>query len=140
MSELDDLYKLIEESENKAKKSVKKKHSNSVDRFVSDLNITTGLDKIPTFVIYYHYKKLWKETTTMPKVNKIVFFRAFNKLFTQYRTGKQRYYLLDQESFDISREGIIEAREYNKRENVRIKKKKEKRKMGESKERKEPKA
>ena len=127
---LEELLKLVDEAEQKQQRSVKNKDENSVNRFISDLEIKTGLERIPTFVIYYTYKKIWFNKVKDKKVNKIVFFRAFNKLFTQYRTNKQRYYLLDGDSFDLTREGLLEAENFDKRLNSG---KKEKKKMGQSK-------
>lgn len=128
---LDELLSKIDEAEKKQQRSVKNRDSNSVDRFISDLEIKTGLERIPTFVIYYHYRRKWYDTNKDKKVNKIVFFRAFNKKFTQIRTGKQRYYLLNPSSFDLSRESILQAEHYEER--LREKAKEKKRKMGQSK-------
>lgn len=107
------------ESDKKTKK-VKPKDSSSVNRFIKDNNVETGLDKIPTYVIFYTYKKKWSDSIYKEKkVNKIVFFRAFNKLFTQIRTGKQRYYLLDKKSFDLTREGLLEAKYFEESYNAK---------------------
>lgn len=124
---LEELLSLVDEAETKQQRSVKNKDENSVNRFISDLNIKTGLERIPTFVIYYTYKKIWYNKMKDKKVNKIVFFRAFNKEFTQHRTNKQRYYLLDASSFDLTREGLLEAENFDKRLKSG---KKEKKKMG----------
>lgn len=94
----------------------------SVDRFISDKNIETGLTKIPNYLIYYNYRLCWTDSHKKKKVNKIVFFRTFNKKFTAYRTGKQRYYLLDKKSFDLSRESILKAKNFQERENEEKKK------------------
>jgi hypothetical protein len=134
---LDELLKLVDEAEQKQQRSVKNKDENSVNRFISDLEIKTGLERIPTFVIYYTYKKVWFNKVKDKKVNKIVFFRAFNKLFTQHRTNKQRYYLLDGDPFDLTREGLLEAENFDKRLKSG---KKEKKKMGQSKKKQKPKA
>lgn len=112
---LEDLLSIVNEAEVKQKREVKSRDLNSVDRFIKDLDIKTGLDKVPTYVIYYAYRQNWYDKFKDKKSNKIVFFRAFNKKFTQYRTNKQRYYLLDSSSFDTSREGIMKAENYNRR-------------------------
>lgn len=134
---LEDLLKLVDEAEDKQQRSVKNKDENSVNRFISDLDIKTGLERIPTFVIYYTYKKIWYNKVKDKKVNKIVFFRAFNKLFTQYRSNRQRYYLLDPAPFDMSREGMLEAENFDKRLKSG---KKEEKKTRQSKKKQEPKA
>jgi hypothetical protein len=112
---LEELLSKIDEAEQKQQRSVKNVDENSVNRFISDLEIKTGLERIPTFVIYFAYKKIWFNKVKDKKVNKIVFFRAFNKLFTQFRSNKQRYYLLDPTPFDLSREGLLEAEHFDKR-------------------------
>lgn len=112
---LEELLSLVNEAEQKQERFVKNRDENSVNRFISDLNIKTGLERIPTFVIFYTYKKIWYNKVKDKKVNKIVFFRAFNKMFTQFRTNKQRYYLLDPSPFDLTREGILEAENFDKR-------------------------
>lgn len=112
---LSELLSIIEEAEVKKTKEVKSRDIGSVNRFISELNIKTGLDRIPTHVIFYHYKRKWSDPHKLKKVNKIVFFRSFNKLFTQTRTGKQRYYLLNSESFDLSRETLLEAEYFDQR-------------------------
>lgn len=111
---LEKLLEAIDNAEEKQQRSVKNLHKTSVNRFISDLNIKTGLERIPTYVIFYAYKKNWIDPIKKKKVNKIVFFRAFNKLFTQLRTNKQRYYLLDPTSFNLTREGILEAEQYDR--------------------------
>lgn len=99
-------------------RSVKSKNLASVKRFVKDNDIETGLDKIPTYVVFYTYMKCWSDSIHKEKkVNKIVFFRAFNTMFTSTRTGKQRYYLLNKDSFDLSREGNLKAKQFEERYN-----------------------
>jgi hypothetical protein len=115
---LDFLEKIEEDYKNKKIRKIKSKDSSSVKRFVKDKNINIGLDKIPTYVIFYTYSTQWTDSTyRQKKVNKIVFFRAFNKCFIQTRTGKQRYYLLNKESFDLSREGLLKAKKFEERYN-----------------------
>lgn len=111
---LEDLLKLINETEEKQKRLVKSRDINSVDRFITDLQIKTGLVKIPTHVIFYHYRKKWYDKNKEKKVNKIVFFRTFNNQFRQSRTGKQRFYLLDPDSFDLDYETILKAENYDR--------------------------
>ena len=74
-----------------------------------------GLERVPTYVIFYTYRVKWQGIYRSHKANKIVFFRAFNKHFSQVRTGKQRYYLLDGEAFDLTREGLLEAKHYDEK-------------------------
>jgi hypothetical protein len=124
---LEELLQVIEQAEEKKERSVKNRHINSVDRFISDLGITSGLDKVPTHIIYYHYRRKWYDNNKDKKVTKIVFFRSFNKKFVQSRTGKQRYYLLNKEAFDLSREEVLKAEHFDRRLKSGKKEKKEKR-------------
>lgn len=77
-----------------------------VEEFIREFKIHSGIDRIPTHIIYYTYRERFNG-----EMSKIAFFRAFKKLgFIQKRTGKQRVYLLDESSFDMSREGLILAK------------------------------
>lgn len=116
MNNIDELLKIIEDAKAKTVEvRPSKKGQVQVDKFISDLKLQRGSDKIPTYVIFYHYRVKWDGINRSNKLNKIVFFRIFSKLFNPYRIGKQRYYLLDKSSFDISREGLQEAKYYEER-------------------------
>lgn len=112
---LEELLARVEKAEREQVRKVANKDNNSVDRFILDMNVKTGLERIPTHVIYYTYKKKWYNKSKDKKSNKIVFFRAFNKKFTQHRTNRQRYYLLDSTPFDLTREGLLEAEHFDRR-------------------------
>ena len=60
MTELDKLLKVIAEAEAKKVESRPKKGQTGVERFVSDLGISHGLDKVPTYVIFYAYRIIWQ--------------------------------------------------------------------------------
>lgn len=97
MSNIDELL-AIAQSE-KVKKT--KELSSNVRLFVKEMNIETGSVKIPNSLIFYTYRKVW-ENEERNKVKKITFFQNLSKLFKNYRVGKQRYYLLNSSSFDLS--------------------------------------
>jgi len=105
-STVDELLKLLEEAPEKESSLSPIVDQTKIDDFVGLYKITAGLDRIPNFVIWYTYKKVYGGD-----LSKIEFSRQFKKLFghQQRRTGKQRSYLLDGSSFDLSREGLIEA-------------------------------
>jgi hypothetical protein len=120
MSDLnvDELIKLAEKAEEKKKSSRSRgehKEHSSVSRFIREFGVRPGTDLVPNYVIFYTYRVKWKGLPPEKKTNKINFFRAFNKQFTQKRTGRQRYYLLDGSTFDTSREGIEEAKFYEQK-------------------------
>lgn len=124
-TDVDELLKIIAEAEAKKKEVRPKKGQVHVDRFVNDFKIRHGLetDRIPTYVIFYTYRVKWQGIARNHKLNKITFFRLFNKMFTQRRTGRQRYYQLDPSSFDMSREGLLEAKHYEKKFNTETRRK-----------------
>ena len=76
MSELslEELLARVEEAERRQSRKVANKDDNSVDRFILDMKVKTGLERIPTHVIYYTYKKKWYNKSKDKKSNKIVFF------------------------------------------------------------------
>ena len=106
---LQELLLIVEEGDSEKSPSFIAEESSPISRFIKEFNIRSGLDRIPLYVIYYAYREKF-----MGDLSKIEFFRQFKKVFTQRRTGKQRVYLLDKSSFDMSREGILNAEFHNK--------------------------
>lgn len=103
---LQELIDLIGED---SEKSPNLHQDNKLQDFYDKLNIRAGVDRIPNYIIYYTYKVGYKG-----ELSKIEFFRQFKKDFIQVRTGKQRSYMLDGESFNLTEEGKIEAKFYDK--------------------------
>ena len=126
--DLDELLELLEkEAElrpSKKRYSSKKdnSHKDSCARFIRKMNVSKGLERVPNYVIYYTYKKIYKGAINEKKWSKHHFFRLFNKEFQQVRTGKQRYYLLDDGPFDLTREGLLEAKKYDEEYQIEVKK------------------
>jgi len=100
---VEDLLKLLEEPD-ESPVSSRSVDDSKIGDFIDAFNITAGVDRLPNHVIWYTYKKVYGG-----KLSKIEFFRQLKKEFIQVRTGKQRSYMLDGRSFDLSREGLIEA-------------------------------
>jgi hypothetical protein len=71
-------------------------------RFIYDLGIKHGKDKIPTGLIFHTYKE-W-HGSTKPRQSRAKFFRDFKKYFDQLRDKNGTYYLLNGKSFDLSEE------------------------------------
>jgi hypothetical protein len=86
-------------------------YSSKIGEFVDEFKLISGVDRIPNYVIYFTYKERFGG-----ELSKIEFFRQFNKEFISVRTGKQRCYLLDKSSFDLSREGLLEAEHHGEKE------------------------
>jgi len=101
---VEDLLKLLEESDESPASSISQVDDSKIDDFIGAYFITDGPCRIPNYVIYYTYKVSYGGN-----LSKIEFFRQLKKKFEQRRTGKQRVYMLDENSFDMSREGLIEA-------------------------------
>lgn len=103
--DIEELLQLLEESDENPASDVCDKDESKLKGFISEYKIVSGIDRIPNYVIYYTYKVKYKG-----ELSKVEFFRQLTKLgFMKARTGKQRVYLLDSSSFDLSREGLIEA-------------------------------
>jgi len=116
MTDLDELLELLEKKvqEKEAEKSPKPEQKESTRRFIENCNVRKGLDRVPNYVIFFTYMKKYRARIGEEKWSKVHFFRVFNRYFDQARVGKQRYYVLDGSSFDLTREGRIEAKAYDK--------------------------
>lgn len=81
-------------------------YSSELDRFYGEFKIAEGENRIKNYIIFYTYKEVFGG-----ELSKIEFFRQFNKRFKsqKFRTGRERGYKLDGNSFDLSREGLIKA-------------------------------
>ena len=88
---LDILSKKTEEGA-KIKEETAPLHPN-VKKFINEYEVESGEVFIPTYLVYYIYKTQWQKAGD--KLNKIHFFREFNKVFKAQRTGRQRYYRLN---------------------------------------------
>lgn len=119
--DLDELLKLLEEKVETKKVEKVRSNLDSCDRFIQKMNVRMGLEKVPNYVIYYTYKKKYKAALGEEKLSKIHFFRLFNKKFEQKRVGKQRRYALDG-PFDMSREGLLEAKKFDQEYTIEVKK------------------
>lgn len=84
------------------------KENDTVIKFIQDKELSSGNNKVPTYVIYYAFKQMKYSS----KVGKTEFFRTFNKCFKQHRTSRQRYYLLN-DSIELSPEYVLAAKSYD---------------------------
>ena len=110
-ADIEELLQLLEESDENPASDVPEEAKTKIQDFIWEYKIRSGIDRIPNHVIYYTYKVKFKGS-----LSKIEFFRQLTKSgFMKARTGKQRVYLLDGASFDLSREGLIEAEFFNKK-------------------------
>lgn len=114
---LDELLEKITELEKGGKESPsssftpKDKIPRSVTDFIKEFEIKLGTDRIPVYKLYYDYMSWERFQST--KLSKIEFCRQFSKFFDSGRGNKGRYYLLDESSFDLSKETLTRARNYD---------------------------
>jgi hypothetical protein len=109
---IEELLKLIEEKPSKKRKE--REESRNVLEFIQELNVESGTEAIPNFLIFYIYRCLWKPEDQKRKVKKITFFQTFGKKFPLYRKNKQRYYMLKEGLFKVNDELIKAAKQYDK--------------------------
>lgn len=89
---------LVARAEAKTKKRLRSETNASTLRYIREVGWESGTVAIPTYVIFWHYRNVWKADPSA-KANKTVFFRTFNKHFVAYRSNGQRFYLM--------KEGVI---------------------------------
>ncbi len=71
-------------------------------KFIYDLNIKHGDEKISADIVYHTYKH-WKGWD-QKRQSRPIFFRDFKKYFEPHRTSNGLVYLLDPKPFDLSPE------------------------------------
>lgn len=111
-----ELYELLEREETKAKpkKPFKHKENSQVLRFIRHHQLAPGDNKVPTYLIYYHYIKWFPRVRTNEAKHwgKEEFFRTFKKHFEQRRNGNQRFYMIN-DGLDLSDETYEKAKKYD---------------------------
>lgn len=107
---IDDLLAKVAEG---SKKRLRIENNANTLRFIEESKLEPGTQAVPNFVIFWHYRNVWKGDRHH-KANKTVFFRTFGKKFPAYRHGKQRFYLLKEGVIELNDEIIKEARSYDK--------------------------
>lgn len=111
MKSLDELLKRIDHNNNK---------SNNVSivnfqSFLSFYHIKEGLDKVPTYLIYYLYLKFLKKNSEILPLKPKQFFIILGSFVKRTRIGNQRYYLLDKNSLRLEENDLFESKIYVKR-------------------------
>lgn len=115
--ELDEILKLLEEEEEKRKKapltSKDKRENKDVLKFIRNNKIAPGENKVPNYLIYYHWIH-WARRHWLRIWGKQEFFRTFKKYFEPKRSGHQRYYMIN-DALDQSDEMYEKAKKYDKK-------------------------
>lgn len=122
--DLDALLDLIDKEEKKKagepvkevpevnRESTKKNINKYAYKFIQAFDITIGDIKYPNFLIFYHFKKWTEKKGYRHKLGLTEFFRTFSKYFEQVRTGRQRYYLLN-DALKMDDETLIKAKKHS---------------------------
>lgn len=116
---IDELLAAVKDADKKKRRKIE--NNSNTNRYIDEMKLEPGLVAVPNFVIYWHYRAVWKGSDRAYKANKIVFFRTFCQKFPAHRIGKQRYYMLKEGCIEINEKILEEAKLYDKKY-VRFKK------------------
>ena len=116
----DDIEKLLEIAEDSQATVVFQ--NTVVEKFIASHKIEVGDTFVPNVIIYYTYH-LWKPKR---KLDRRLFFKLFKTHFESKIKSNTRGYLLNADAFDMSFEGLMRARAFQRSENVKRKKNKKK--------------
>ena len=103
------IAQLLAKVEVKSRKRVRVENNVNVIKYIDAVGWEVGTTLIPTYVIFWHYRKQGNNNL----VTKTPFFRTFNKRFPSYRKNTQRYYLLKEGIINITPELLREAKIYD---------------------------
>ena len=92
---LEDLQARIERNK---QKSLEPTECGFFSFYISHYNLKEGLDRVPTYLLYYAYYSLIQGYEEELPLSKTSFFKELKTHFKAIRWGKQRYYLLDKQS------------------------------------------
>lgn len=90
------IEELLAKAEDKSSSRRRCENNVNVQKYIDRVGWEAGTLVVPTYVIFWHYRKIYEETHYKSKANKTVFFRTFNKRFPSYRKNNQRFYLLNE--------------------------------------------
>ena len=116
---LEELLDLIDREEQalqggpKKQTEVKDRVNKYAYKFIQENGIAPGENKYPNFLIFYHFRMWCQKKNYYKRHGLTEFFRTFNRYFEQVRTGRQRYYLLD-DTLPNDEETIKKAKLHNK--------------------------
>jgi hypothetical protein len=123
---LEELTTILEKESEKSTpiKAYKSGENKDVLKFIRKTGLQAGDNKVPTYVIYYHFI-LWCRHFWIHLWKKQEFFRTFSKHFQIRRSGHQRYYMIN-DSLDLSKEFYEKAKKYDNKYKKRVKQKRKK--------------
>lgn len=114
------IEELLEIAESSTEQSINPLNEGAMKKYLNHFNITAGPNKVPSHIIYYHYRQ-WRKTNYM---HNITFFKIFKNIFERDRYTSA-YYV--DGPFDTSLEGSLKARAYLRKDRNAKRKRKEKR-------------
>lgn len=114
------IEELLEIAESSSDPTVNPKNERAMKKYLNFFGITSGPDKIPAHIIYYHYRK-WRKQNYMTSDT---FFKVLKGIFE--RDKNVAAYYIDG-PFDTSLEGSLKARSYLRKDRNVKRKQKEKR-------------
>ena len=94
-------------------------------RFMEDLNIRAGKDRVPAHVVFQHFVDWSLDQGLGLKMTSTSFYRQMKSMYQSYVTRSERGYFLDKESFDMSVGYSVRSRMNRDARNEAKKKKKQ---------------
>lgn len=119
------LFELLEEEQNAnavptSLPTSGERENKDVLKFIRKFDLQPGSNKVPTYMIYYHFAQ-WHRGQWRSLWGKEEFFRTFKKHFEQKRSGNQRFYMIN-DALDLSEEMYEKAKKYEQKWQKRGKK------------------
>lgn len=93
----------------------------TVVKFVKKFGLAAGTHRVPSYIIFMVYKKMFTAVRNSDKIRPTAFFRSFKQMFTQVRSGSQRYYMLNTD-FDLEPDTVEQFEETYRKYHIRRKK------------------
>ena len=103
----------LDSSSDKKELPSKSKYSKVVLRFIRKYDIRPGKVRVPIYKIVYEFYK-WQGAAYNEKCSATELGRQFTKHFDKTRSGKYRYYLLN-ECFNMDKKELKRAKDYYKK-------------------------
>lgn len=107
------IEELLEKATQTEKKRRRCENNTNVNKYIDATGWTAGKVAIPTYLIFWHYRMIYKGCHDINKANKTVFFRTFGKKFPSHRKNKQRFYLLNDGIIEVTAENLKAAKAYD---------------------------
>lgn len=104
---------------NKKKLQETSEELSTFDLYINAYQLKEGVDKTPSYLLYYSYIEFMKQHEEDLPLSKITFCKRLKKLLKFVRWGKQRYYLIDKSSFKITEDLEFKALLWHKSQHLK---------------------